>query len=311
MKKLFLKKKKSDKNDPKVLKKLYIRLQIEFLIMFGLFAFFVYFNYDYFLFKILISQNYIYTDALDSIYEDELGVKNSKDYTKSFDNLAISLITKRITEENDDIYTYLYLSDEYNESLEDMKKDAEKSYFKEIKKNVAYMKITNFSTTSRKILFDNEEKLKDYEYLILDLRDNGGGYLSDTYKMADLFLPKGAVICTEKTRKPIFSSINKAKTPQELSFKHIYILQNEYTASSAEVVVNALKENLENVTIVGTRSYGKGIGQAEFRLKNNYAIKATTIELETPRGNSIHKKGIKPDIEYNEEDIVEFVEKII
>lgn len=308
MKKLFLKKAKKDKNDPRTLKKLYIRLQIEFLAMFALFAFFVYFNYDYFLFKILICKNYVYTDALDRIYKKELAVDEPNGYTKNFDDLAIKLITERITEENNDIYTYIYLRDEYSNIIND---DAKESYFKELNKNTAYMKITNFSTISRKILFENEDNLKKYDYLILDLRDNGGGYLSEAYKMADLFLPKGDIICTEKARNPVFSKTYKAKNEQSLNYKHIYILQNENTASSAEVMINALKENLENLTIVGKKSYGKGIGQAEFRLKNGYAVKATTLELETPKGNSIHKIGIKPDIEYDGEDIVKYVEKQI
>lgn len=307
MRKIFIKKQKKDKNDPAVLKKLYIRLQIEFLIMFAFLAFVIYSNYDYILFKILISQNYIYTDTLDEIYKSELGIEDTDSYTKNFDEIAISLVTKEIRQTNGDRYTYLYLPDEYDGSLKEMEEDAKQSHFEELNTETAYMQITNFSKVSQNILFDNVENLQKYDFLILDLRYNGGGYLPQTYKMADLFLPNGAVINTEIARSFLFSGQYTAKNAQKLKFKHIYILQNEYTASSAEVMVNALKENLDNVTVVGTTSFGKGIGQAEFKLKNDYAVKATVIKLETPNGNSIHKIGITPDIEYTENDIISYV----
>lgn len=307
MKKIFIKKKKKDKNDPVVLKRAYIRLQIEFLLLFIILCCVVYFNYDYIIFKYLISTSYTYTDTLDEIYKDELNLEPEGKYLKSFDELAISLISDKITQTNNDIYTYLFLKDEYNKSLDEMDKEAEQSFFKVLDDKTAYISLTNFSPKSRSILFDNTDNLKEYDYIIIDLRNNGGGYLDDAYKISDLFLPKGDIICTEKSRNFLFSEQRKAKTAQKLSFKKIYILQNEYTASASEVMINALKENLDNVIIVGTASFGKGIGQAEFILKNHFAFKATVIELETPKGNSIHKKGITPDIEYDEENIIDYV----
>lgn len=307
MRKFFSREQNRDKNNPVILKKLYLRLKIKFLILIAFLVYVIYSNYDYIFFKILISKNYIYTDALDDIYKSELNIKNTKNYTKNFDEIAISLITKKIRETNGDKYTYLYLKDEYDKSLEDMKEEASHSYFKSLNNETAYLKITNFSKISRKILFDSVNELKKYDYLIFDLRDNGGGYLPEAYKMADLFLPKDSVINTEKARIFLFSSTNTSKNSQKLNFKHIYILQNENTASSAEVMINALKENINNITVIGKKSFGKGIGQAEFRLKNDYALKTTVIRLESPKGNSIHKTGIIPDIEYSKNNVVDYV----
>lgn len=309
MKKLFRRKKKEP--DLKTLKKLYIRIQIEFIIFFGIFAAFVYFNYDYLVFKGLIAGNYIYIDTLDEIYKEQLNVDTDGNYYKNFDDIAISLFVDKIQEKNNDVFTEIYLKGEYDDIKSLMDAEAKGTYVEKIDENTVYCKLTNFSPTSLKIFKENSDNLQGYKYLILDMQDNSGGTLNSAKKIADYFLDKGMVIYTEKMKSETLTSTYKAKTERMLNYEHIYILQNEYTASAAEVLENALIENLDNVTTVGTVTYGKGIGQAELRLTNGYGIKATVMRLLTPDGNSIHLKGITPDIEYKGENIKDFVLGII
>jgi carboxyl-terminal processing protease len=78
------------------------------------------------------------------------------------------------------------------------------------------------------------------------------------------------------------------------------------------VFVNALCENLDNVTVIGSVSYGKGIGQTEMKLLGGYGIKATTLQILTPKGNSINHTGIQPDLTPEEdEDALEYTLNLI
>lgn len=300
MKNLFYKKKK---REPK--KQDYIRLQIELLIMTLLFLSVVYINFDYMVFKMFICRNYIYTDTLDELYLENLEIENTERYSKNFDALAIKLITDEIQEISDDKFTYLFLQNEYADLRNYTKETGSLSNVREINSETIYINITNFSYKSKKSVFDEIESLSGYENLVIDLRDNLGGYLKPAYKMSDYFLDKGATIGYEVSKRS--SKEIKSKKNKKLSYNNIYILQNENTASSAETFISALKDNLDNVTLVGTQTYGKGIGQAEFRLKNGYAFKATVLDLRTPENISINKVGIKPDISCDISDTDELI----
>lgn len=306
MRKIFYKKKKNRE----ITKGKYIRLELEFLALFALFLGLLYYNYDYMFFKILISKNYIYTDALEQLYSERLGI-DEENYTKYFDDLTIALVTDKLYEKSADPYTYLSTDEEHTEYEEYFDDTGKKSYAKELSAEAVYFRLTNFSENSRKIFAESVKDIKDYNYFILDLRDNTGGSLSCAYKIADLFLDKDAVIANVYTRSPLFSACVTAKNSKKLDYKKIFILQNENTASSSEVLINALAENLDNVTTVGAKSFGKGIGQAEFMLKHGFYIKATTLRLETPLNNSIHKTGIEPDIKYDRSDVTDLLQDMI
>jgi len=293
-----------------MIEKKYKRLKIKFILLFIMFLLLIYYNFDYILFKIVICGNYIYTDTLEQIYNEQIQKDNVKNYFKDFDYVIINLFTDKIREKNKDKYTYLYLDEEYDISQENIEEQAKKSEIKELDNNTVYVKITNFSNFTKKFMFDSIDNIKEYKNIIIDLRNNPGGKINSAYKIADLFLEKGDIIAYENLRFPLFSSKNKAKNNQKLEYDNIYILQNENSASSSEIFINALKENMDNVTLIGTTTFGKGIGQAEFKLKYGYVLKATVLELKTPNGNSIHKKGINPDIEYKNTDIIEYALKL-
>lgn len=267
-----------------------------------------YMNYDYFALKHLISQNYIYTDTLDKLFEEKLGLDPKGQYYKYFDYLVAEIVTEEIYELGQDRYTYLYTPEAYSNKKVGDKSEADQSYFEALDEDTMYLRLTNFSKHTRKFLNDNKEELGEFPNLILDLRNNGGGDITSLYKMLDLYLPKGKILSHDLTRSKLFSRIPKTKKPAYFDYEHIVILQNKYTASSSENMVVALKENLDNVTIIGSESFGKGIGQSTIPLKNGYAIKATTMNWLTPIGHSIHKTGIAPDIRYDpsSKDIMSF-----
>jgi C-terminal peptidase prc len=273
--------------------------------------YYIYLNYDYLVFKHLISQNYIYTDSLDKLYEKELKRDIDGRYYKYFDNLVISIVTREIRQEQNDRYTYQYLPEQYKKSKENEKKEAEKSSIDVLGDNIVYLKITNYSKHTKKFMKQQKDTLEKYPNIIIDLRDNPGGDVAVLNYMSGLFLPEDKIISYDNTRSKLFTKTVKSKNKQELIYDNIIILQDNNTASSAEGFIAALKDNLDNVVLIGDTSYGKGTGQLTMKLKNDFAVKATVMLWNTPKNNNIQGTGIEPDIKYNNEDIIDYAVKYI
>ena len=123
--------------------------------------------------------------------------------------------------------------------------------------------------------------------LTLDLRDNPGGYLSVAEQMADEFLEDGKLILFTKNKK---GKIDKIHATEKGSFedKPIYVLINERSASASEIIAGALQDN-DVGTIVGRRSFGKGLVQREMELGDGSAVRLTVSRYYTPTGRSIQK----------------------
>lgn len=160
-------------------------------------------------------------------------------------------------------------------------------------KKIGYIAIELFSDTAD-IQFEdsiiNLEK-SGIESLIIDLRNNTGGYLEVTKNIAELFLKKGKVIYSlvNKKQKVVFKDItNESRNYQ------IVVLVNGKTASSAEILASALKYSY-GANIVGEKTYGKGKVQQKTTLKDGTSIKYTTAKWLMPNGKFIDKIGITPD----------------
>ncbi len=130
--------------------------------------------------------------------------------------------------------------------------------------------------------------------LVLDLRDNPGGYLGIAEKMADEFLEDGKLILFTKNKK---GKVKKAYATERGSFEDspVYVLINERSASASEIIAGALQDN-DIGTIVGRRSFGKGLVQREMDLGDGSAVRLTVSRYYTPTGRSIqksYKKGHK------------------
>lgn len=142
----------------------------------------------------------------------------------------------------------------------------------------------------------DEIEKEDIKNLVIDLRDNPGGYISAFKELTDLFL---------ESNKPLGNYINKhqeviespvTKTDQKYSFEKIVILINGNSASASESFTAAMKDNLTNVIVCGTKSYTKGIAQRTITLSDGSQLKYTYAEYIRPNGNKLHQVGVSPDV---------------
>ena len=162
--------------------------------------------------------------------------------------------------------------------------------------NVGYIQIQTFSATTSKQVKDKINNFsKNIDSLVIDVRNNTGGYLNAAYEIADYFVVKGKPIYQLKDRENKIT-IYKAKNDILRNFKDISVLINNYSASASEILALALKESA-NATTIGVKSYGKGTVQETDTLSSGAMIKYTTSYWLSPNGNTINTIGISPDIE--------------
>lgn len=158
-----------------------------------------------------------------------------------------------------------------------------------IRPEVGYIKLTNFSRSTRDDFMKELSKLqtKGMSRLIFDLRGNSGGYLDQAIALADEFLPEGKLIVYTEDRNgkqtKEFSSGRGSSTEIPL-----VILIDEYSASSSEILSGAVQDN-DRGLIIGRRSYGKGLVQTQIPFSDGSAIRLTIARYFTPTGRSIQK----------------------
>jgi len=165
-----------------------------------------------------------------------------------------------------------------------------------LENNIGYIKITSFDKECGKEFRSAYEKLSKSKLkgLIIDLRNNGGGIVDEALEIADYMLEKNNVILITKDKEGN-EEIEKS-TQKPIVTVPIVILTNESTASASEILAGALKEN-SKATIVGKKTYGKGVIQELITLSDGSGIKLTIEEYYTPNKNKINGVGIYPDKE--------------
>lgn len=170
-----------------------------------------------------------------------------------------------------------------------------KSVIKNKYDKTGYLRIETFSNTTYKQFKENLETLeKDgIENLIVDVRNNGGGFLNSAVEIAELFVEKGKPIYGLQTKGK--KEMYKDTTKEKRDYK-VIVLINGGSASASEVLAAALKESY-GATLLGTKSYGKGTVQDTSELESGGMIKYTTAYWLTPKGVTINEKGLTPDIE--------------
>ena len=132
----------------------------------------------------------------------------------------------------------------------------------------------------------NTLKKKGMQRLVLDLRSNGGGLLNEAVNIVSLFVPKGSVVVTSKGRAAGTEQVYKTTTdPIDLEIP-IVVLVDSGSASSSEIVAGALQD-LDRATIIGTRTYGKGLVQSIRPLPYDGQLKVTTAKYYTPSGRCV------------------------
>lgn len=134
---------------------------------------------------------------------------------------------------------------------------------------------------------------KGVKSVIVDLRNNGGGYLTAAQEVASLWLDSGKTVVTEKSRGQVTETVKASGNPT-LKGKKTIILVNGSSASASEIVAGALKD-YQAATLVGEKTFGKGTVQKVINLSDDRIIKVTVARWYTPQDRNITKEGIQPN----------------
>lgn len=161
--------------------------------------------------------------------------------------------------------------------------------------NVGYISLVSFDEDCSIEFKQKYEELvsKGIKSLIIDLRNNGGGLVKEALTIADYIVPEGKDLLITVNKKEN-ETVEKA-TKKPIVTVPVVVLVNENSASASEILAGALKDN-ECATIIGTKTYGKGVIQEILKLTDGSALKLTTEEYYTPSRTKINKIGIEPDI---------------
>ncbi len=167
-----------------------------------------------------------------------------------------------------------------------------------VSKDIGYISVNRFASTTYAEFIEGVNKLRaqGMKRLIMDLRNNGGGYLEQAYKMADELLPKGKKIVYTKGRRAEFNEeyISQGGNNTDLS---LIILVNNGTASASEIVSGAMQD-WDRGLIVGETTFGKGLVQRQYELSDKSAFRLTTARYYTPTGRLIQRPYGKDKDEY-------------
>lgn len=170
---------------------------------------------------------------------------------------------------------------------------------------VGYIRVSRFAESTPQEVADAMTKLakEGMRDLIIDLEDNGGGYLGAAFQLSDLFLPQGSpVVYTEGIRFP--ATYYKAEADGPMLDGRVVVMVNQYSASASEIFSGAMQDNDRGV-IVGRRTFGKGLVQRPFPLPDGSMIRLTTMRYYTPSGRSIQKPYKVGDPDSYRSDIVD------
>lgn len=176
--------------------------------------------------------------------------------------------------------------------------------YKVLENQIGYISISEFDSVTGAQFAKALKQLqkKNIEGLVVDLRNNPGGSLSTVCDILDSILPKGLIVYTKDKngKKEEYTSDEKHRLNLPIS-----VLVNGQSASASEIFAGAVQD-YGKAEIIGTQTYGKGVVQNLFDLKDGTCVKLTTSEYFTPKGRSIDGKGITPDVKieykYNAKD---------
>ena len=164
-----------------------------------------------------------------------------------------------------------------------------------IHSNIAYIRISQFDSDIAKSFYQlyNDLSAKGAESLIIDLRYNPGGDYSQVVAIADMLLPEGLIVYTEDRDG---NREEKRSDPSALDAP-IAVLVNSYSASASEILAASLQD-YDKATIIGEKTYGKGLVQTiDTHFPNGAGLKYTISTYYSPKGKNIQSEGVKPDIE--------------
>ena len=177
----------------------------------------------------------------------------------------------------------------------------------EFRNDIAYLRVLHFADSTNQEWDEAVKKIQaqNPKGIVLDLRNNPGGYVNSAVYLASDFVGKEVVV-KQKYADGTVKDLKPDQSKNRLSAYETVIILNEGSASASEILAGALLD-YDKALIVGQKSFGKGIVQDQIPLEEGAGLHVTTSEWLTPDGNSIHKQGITPDIivEMTEEQIKE------
>lgn len=168
----------------------------------------------------------------------------------------------------------------------------------EEKDTIAIVSISQFQAETAQELDSKLTELnqKGIKKVILDLRNNPGGYLQSAVETIELFAPKGSIAVIEKGKNDKVLEELKTKKAPKYGDIALVVLVNEGSASASEIVAGALRD-LKKTQLIGKKTFGKGVVQSIQEFPDGSVLKYTIAEWFTPSGKAINKEGINPDVE--------------
>lgn len=180
----------------------------------------------------------------------------------------------------------------------------------ELRGDVVVLTISSFGTDTAHTVSNELKDYTNYHKLIIDLRDNTGGYQDSLLEVAGLFLKNDTLVMKEIDKNDRETSFYAKYGEHYYNFDHIIIITNENTASAAEVFAICMKEQHNNTTLVGQETFGKGVVQTSYRLSDGSYLKVTISYWTSPNGVPLNDGGIKPDIEIPLDDAFYFTKYV-
>lgn len=251
-----------------------------------------------------VGQQYLYSDQIKNLDSrlDQFG-KTAADASDAYDFIE----SIRLEE---DIFTYCFADEEYDLywDLEEGQTVFYKQILQDTGEPVHYFDIDFFGFNTPNEFIEVAEELpdKDNSTLVIDLRDNGGGLMESCAEMLDYLLPGcevGSLAYRDGTTSPWYSD------EDAVTFEEIYVLINGNTASSSEMLALGLKKHLQNVTVVGEPSYGKGVGQIVFDSRKDKVAVMLVNFYWNIQGENLVNSSVKPDIKASG-DLEKYLEKV-
>ena len=168
-----------------------------------------------------------------------------------------------------------------------------------IDNHIGYIQIISFmGGTTPSEFVEALENTKNTDSMIIDLRGNTGGLLDNAVFIANMFIPQGEIV--EIIYRNGYKKSIQANTAQPILTKPVVVLVNGASASASEILSGALKD-YHKATLVGRKTFGKGLVQKVVPLPNRTGLNVTIARYLTPNGTDINKLGIKPDVEVGNE----------
>ena len=167
--------------------------------------------------------------------------------------------------------------------------------------DVVLLTLSSFGSNTVQSIANELREYTDYHKLIIDLRNDTGGYQDALLKIAGLFLENNTLVMKEIDKNGRETKYYANYDEHFYNFDDIVIITNENTASAAEVFAICMKEQHPNTTLLGKETYGKGVVQSSIQLDDGSYLKVTISYWTSPSGVPLKDSGIKPDVEVSED----------